>query len=95
MGPEEHLEPEEPWASAVTGHELEEPVFFEELVSVCPGPWQGPSRPQLRIARDWLVPEKSWGEGAFQASASLSAVLAGLQSPETGGLVMVMRVPRS
>ena len=58
-------------------------MFFEELVFCVFGPWQGPSRPQLSIAWDWLVPEKSWAEGAFQAWASFSAVLAGLQSPET------------
>ena len=92
VGPEERLEPGEPRAGVVTGHEREEPVFFEEMLFWVFGPWQALSRPQLRIALYRLVPEKSWAEGAFQAWASLSAVLEDCSSQRLR-LVVTMRAP--
>ena len=67
-------------------------MFFEEMLFWVFGPWQALSRPQLRIALYRLVPEKSWAEGAFQAWASLSAVLEDCSSQRLR-LVVAMRAP--
>lgn len=65
MGPEEHLEPEEHWASAVTGHELEEPVFFEELVFCVFRAMAGTLQPTVQNSTGLAGPREELGRRGF------------------------------